>query len=75
MQTKKQSLVESITNVAIGYGISVSAQIFIFPMFGIHVSIEDNLMIGACFTVVSIARSYVIRRFFNKQIFNKRAVK
>lgn len=64
-QTRKMSLVESITNVLIGYTISIMAQLIIFPMFGIIIPLSDNLMIGACFTVVSIFRSYVIRRTFN----------
>jgi len=66
MQTKIQSLIESISNVLIGYLVSVGSQIIIFPMFNIHIPLSDNFMIGLWFTVVSLIRSYVIRRFFNK---------
>ncbi len=65
-QTKKASLVESILNVAIGYGVAIAAQLTIFPLFGIHVSILDNLLIGALFTVVSIVRSFLVRRLFEE---------
>jgi hypothetical protein len=65
MQTKKQSLFESITNVTVGYGVALLSQIIIFPVFGIEATIKDNLMIGLFFTVVSIVRSYCLRRFFN----------
>lgn len=66
MQSKKQSLMESITNVAIGYSISLASQLIIFPLFDIHIQLKDNILIGAWFTVISIIRSYVIRRVFNK---------
>ncbi len=59
------SFAESMLNVAIGYGIAIMAQIAIFPLFGIHVPLHDNLAIGAMFTVVSIVRSYALRRMFN----------
>ena len=66
MQSRKMSLIESITNVIVGYSISVLAQILIFPIFGIAATIKENLLIGLCFTVISIARSYILRRIFNK---------
>ena len=65
MQTKLQTLVESVANVAIGYLVALAAQLMIFPLLGIAVSLSQNLVIGAFFTVVSIARSYCVRRAFN----------
>lgn len=65
MQTRTQSLIESTINVAIGYGVALAAQIAVFPMFGIRIAISDNLLIGAIFTAISIARSYAVRRLFN----------
>lgn len=64
-QSKKHSLLESVVNVAIGYGIAILSQIAIFPLFGIHIPLRDNLLIGVIFTVVSIVRSYALRRAFN----------
>ena len=64
-QTRKMSLIESITNIAIGYIIAVASQCFIFPIFSINIPLQDNLAIGGCFTVVSLIRSYCIRRWFN----------
>jgi hypothetical protein len=58
------SLAEALTNVAVGYGIAVATQALVFPMFGLHASLSDNLLIGAIFTVVSIIRSYSLRRVF-----------
>lgn len=65
MQSRRMSAVEAIANVLVGYGVAVLAQIAIFPLFGIAVSLGDNLAIGAAFTVVSLARSYAVRRLFN----------
>jgi len=65
MQTKLQSLLESCANVAIGYLVALMAQLIIFPLLGIAVSLSQNLTIGAFFTAVSIARSYCVRRAFN----------
>lgn len=65
-QSRRHSFVESLANVAVGYGIAVLTQAVVFPWFGIRVPMHDHLAIGALFTVVSIARSYAIRRLFNR---------
>jgi len=67
-QTKLGSWIESCMNVLIGYGVALLSQIAVFPWFGIHVSLETNLWIGAWFTVISLIRSYVIRRWFNARL-------
>ena len=64
-QSKKYSLIESITNVCIGYGIALLSQIIVFPFFDIDVSLKQNIHIGIWFTGVSILRSFVLRRIFN----------
>ncbi len=69
-QTRAMSAVESVANVAIGYGVAVASQIVIFPLFGVHLPLSDNLLIGAWFTVISLARSYVVRRVFNAAAVN-----
>ncbi len=58
------SLVESVANVVVGYGVAVATQIVVFPLFGIRTALADQLGIGAIFTVVSIARSFALRRLF-----------
>jgi hypothetical protein len=69
-QSKASSLVESVINVIIGYGVAIASQIAVFPMFGIQVALSTNFAIGAWFTVISLARSYVIRRWFNNMARN-----
>jgi hypothetical protein len=63
-QSRTMSLVESLTNVAIGYGIAVITQIVVFPLFGLTTTLSENMAMGAIFTVVSIARSFTLRRVF-----------
>ena len=67
MQTKFQSLLESFINILIGYFTALLSQILIFPLFNIYVSTQDNLLIGFYFTIISLIRSYLIRRYFNKR--------
>lgn len=64
-QSRLGSMIEAGANVAIGYGVAVAAQVVVFPWFGLQASLSDNLMIGAVFTVVSLVRSYILRRVFN----------
>lgn len=64
-QTKLESLLESMVNILIGYFVALASQILIFPFFDINVPLSVNLWIGAWFTVISLIRSYVIRRWFN----------
>ena len=64
-QTKLQSLIESIANIVIGYLVALASQLAVFPLFGINIPLSDNLLIGFWFTVVSLIRSYAVRRYFN----------
>ena len=65
-QSRRLSLVESITNVAVGYLLAVIMQIVVFPWFGIHPSLGENLAIGSIFTGISLLRSYALRRLFER---------
>lgn len=65
-QTRAMSLVEAIVNVFVGYGVAITTQILVFPWFGLHATLGDTLAIGLIFTLVSIARSYCLRRLFER---------
>lgn len=67
-QTKLSSFIESVINILIGYGVALISQIILFPLFDINISIQTNLWIGAWFTLISLVRSYVIRRWFNAKL-------
>lgn len=66
-QTRKKSVIEILVNQAIGYVFSFLSALIIFPILGIESSIGDNLILTLYFTVMSLIRSYVVRRYFNKK--------
>ncbi len=63
-QSRLMSLAESLANVLVGYGVAVITQVVVFPLFGLAVTVTENLLIGLIFTAVSIVRSYALRRGF-----------
>lgn len=63
-QSRLMSLLEAITNVAIGYMLSIITQILVFPWFGLEVTLGKHLAIGSVFVAVSLARGYLLRRLF-----------
>ena len=65
MQTRLMSMVETITNVAIGLVVSFLSQVVIFKFYDIHISLAQNLELTLYFTVVSVIRGFALRRFFN----------
>ena len=67
MQSKKQSFIESLTSTTIGIIIGIVLNLTILPIFGYPVSLSDSLWISVIFTIVSIIRSYIIRRRFNSK--------
>ena len=65
-QSRRMSLVESLANIVVGYGIAIATQMVVFPLFGLRASLAENAAIGGVFTVVSILRSYWMRRLFDR---------
>lgn len=63
-QSRAMSFLESCTNITIGYALAVLTQVAVFPLFGLHATLSQNLTIGAIFTAVSVVRSYTLRRLF-----------
>jgi hypothetical protein len=59
------SVIESLANVAVGFGVSLLANITILPLFGYSPGLMDATLIGAAFTAISLIRSYLMRRLFN----------
>lgn len=64
-QSRRHSLFESLTNVVVGFGISTAANMIVLPWFGFAVDLKGATGIGGVLTIVSIARSYALRRFYN----------
>src|SRR5512144_671032 len=51
-QSRRMSLIEAIANVAVGFGVAVTTQVLVFPMFGLKASLSENLTIGCIFTLL-----------------------
>jgi hypothetical protein len=66
-QTKRASFVEAITNTSVGLLIAFAAQWFICWVYGIKLTPHDNGIIVFWMTVLSVVRSYVVRRVFNRK--------
>lgn len=66
MQSRRRSLTEAITNTAVGFALSWLTGMVAYPLLGIKVSNAQNAAVVVVFTVVSLARSYTLRRLFNR---------
>jgi hypothetical protein len=64
MTQSRRPLVEAVTNLVVGYALAVTTQIVVFPWFGLHPSLGENLALGGVFTGISLLRSYALRRLF-----------
>ena len=67
MQTKKQSLIETLTSVFVGWLIGVILNLTVLPLFDYNITVVDSLLVSLIFTVISVVRGYLIRRFFNSK--------
>lgn len=69
-QTRLQSLAEALANIAVGFGIGLVSQYLVFPLAGLEqdISFGTHFEIAMYFTVISLTRSYIIRRWFNGQL-------
>lgn len=64
-QSKSHSLIEALTQTVTGFVQGVLTQMVLFPLYGWTPTFSQNLQLVLAFTVVSLARSYLVRRAFN----------
>lgn len=67
MQSKKESFIETLTSVFVGWLIGVILNMLVLPLFDYNITVVDSLWVSLIFTAVSVIRSYVIRRAFNSK--------
>lgn len=67
-QTRIGSLIEVCINIAIGFAINWVANLLILPLYGFHITGSQAFTMGLIFTVISVARGYIIRRWFNARL-------
>ena len=72
MQSKRESMIETLMNVGIGWFISFIANMLVLPLFGYNINLTDGVLISIIFTIISIVRGYMVRRWFNsKEVLNE----
>lgn len=67
-QTRLSSFIEALFNVAIGFAINFVANMVILPLIGFYITPGQNIFIGVLYTVISVCRSYCVRRWFNARL-------
>lgn len=63
-QSRLMSFTESAINILVGFGISLGAQMIFLPMLGVEISHAQNFSFALIMTVISLARSFLLRRIF-----------
>lgn len=67
-QSRLESLIETVINTCLGFIINYCANLVILPLFGFHITPGANFLMGLLYTVISVARSYAVRRWFNARL-------
>ncbi len=68
-QSKRASALEALANTSSAIVLSlISYQFIIGPLLGFEVSMMENLWFTGYFTVLSLARGYIWRRWFTTQL-------
>lgn len=67
-QTRLGSLIEVCINILIGFAINWVANMWILPLYGFQITGGQAFTMGLIFTVISVVRSYIIRRYFNARL-------
>lgn len=67
-QSRLGSLIEALINTCIGFAINYTANMLIFPLFGFDITPGANFALGLIYTVISVVRSYCVRRWFNAKL-------
>lgn len=65
-QSRLGSVAEAVVNVVVGFGVNFTANLLLFPLFGWEMSPSQNLSLGVIYTVISVVRSFALRRLFNR---------
>lgn len=70
-QTKLLSFIEAWANTIVGFVVAFITQVLVFPLYDVHISMAQDFQIVVIFSVISVIRSYLLRRAFNRIIIRK----
>lgn len=73
MQSRGMSFVEASANIIVGFIVATAANFWVLPLFGFHSTLTNSAEISVVFTVISLVRSYVMRRIFNSMVMQPKA--
>ena len=65
-QSHAHSWFEAVANIGVGFVVSLVITAYLLPAFGHHITLAENVAMTSIFTVASLARSYALRRIFNR---------
>ena len=66
-QSRSQSAIEAVANVVVGWSVALLIQLATFPVLGLQATAGQNVALSSIFTAVSLVRSYVLRRVFDRR--------
>lgn len=64
-QSMRDSMMETWTNIVIGFSVNYAANMIVLPMDGHDISPESAFLIGVIYTAISVVRQFVLRRVYN----------
>lgn len=65
-QSRMTSLLKSLVSTAVGFAVAYVANMVILPLFGLPLSHSANVLLTSIYTVISVARGYVLERVFER---------
>lgn len=65
-QTRLASMIEAVANVAAGFILSFCLQVAVSVIYDLNTSLMQDAQIVLMFTCLSLVRSYILRRLFNR---------
>lgn len=67
-QTRRQAIVEVWVGIVIGFALNWSMNWLLLPLVGAKFTGLENFSLGMIYTLVSVMRGYVIRRWAGRHI-------
>jgi len=66
LQTRTMSAFEAAVSTSIGFALSWALAGIVYPLCGIQATFRQTLIATIAFTILSVVRSYVVRRLFER---------
>ena len=65
-QSRLASFIEALTNNLLGLFVALLGQMIILPLLNIHLAPSQHIKVAVSFALLSLLRSYLLRRLFNR---------